>query len=173
MLFNLFKSRKSTAARRKELIANSARKRSNIKRQLQKIHVNQLSIGMYVRKLDIPWEKSSFMFQGIQINSEDDILAVQQECQFVWVDYTENGLTKISSNKRVATISQINPPSVSIQDEDALLEAFLDAMKNSMPSVRLAQAEYRTGDVVTIRRERPFVTSRGKHFPIRTMNMKS
>lgn len=62
-------------------------------------------------------------------------------------------------------------PSVTIDDEDALLEAFLDAMKHSMPSARLAQAEYRTGDVVTIRREKPFVTSRGKHFPIRTLNI--
>ena len=62
-------------------------------------------------------------------------------------------------------------PSVSISDESALLEAFLEAMKQSMPSVRLAQAEYRTGNVVTIRREKPFLTSRGKHFPIRTLKL--
>jgi phenylacetate-coenzyme A ligase PaaK-like adenylate-forming protein len=64
-------------------------------------------------------------------------------------------------------------PSVPIKDETVLLEAFLDAMKQSAPSVRLAQAEYRTGDVVTIRREKPFVTNRGKYFPIRTLNIKS
>jgi hypothetical protein len=64
-------------------------------------------------------------------------------------------------------------PSVPIKDEEVLLEAFLDAMKQSAPSVRLAQAEYRTGDVVTIRREKPFVTNRGKYFPIRTLNIKS
>lgn len=75
---------------------------------------------------------------------------------------TEQGFTKL--------VLYVDP-SVSIQDEEALLEAFLDAMKNSMPSVRLAQAEYRTGDVVTIRREKPFVTNRGKHFPIRTLNI--
>jgi hypothetical protein len=76
---------------------------------------------------------------------------------------TEQGFTKL-----VLYVA----PSVIIQDENALLEAFLDAMKNSMPSVRLAQAEYRTGDVVTVRRAKPLVTSRGKHFPIRTLNMK-
>jgi hypothetical protein len=62
-------------------------------------------------------------------------------------------------------------PSVAISDESALLEAFLEAMKQSMPSVRLAQAEYRTGNVATIRREKPFLTSRGKHFPIRTLKL--
>jgi hypothetical protein len=75
---------------------------------------------------------------------------------------TEQGFTKL--------VLYVDP-SVPIQDENVLLEAFLDAMKNSMPSVRLAQAEYRTGDVVAIRREKPFVTSRGKHFPIRTLNI--
>ncbi len=63
-------------------------------------------------------------------------------------------------------------PSVPIQDETVLRDTFLDALKHSMPSARLAQAEYRTGDVVSIRREKPFVTSRGKHFPIRTLNMR-
>jgi phenylacetate-coenzyme A ligase PaaK-like adenylate-forming protein len=64
-------------------------------------------------------------------------------------------------------------PSVFIDDESVVLETFLDAMKVSMPSVRLAQAEYRTGNVVEIRREKPFVTARGKYFPIRTLNIKS
>lgn len=77
---------------------------------------------------------------------------------------TEQGFTKL--------ILYVDPH-ISIADEGVLLQAFLDAMKQSMPSVRLAQAEYRTGDVVTIRREKPFVTSRGKHFPIRTLNMRS
>jgi phenylacetate-coenzyme A ligase PaaK-like adenylate-forming protein len=62
-------------------------------------------------------------------------------------------------------------PSVPIQDENALKDTFLDAMRNSMPSVRVAQVDYRKGDVVTIRRAKPFVTSRGKYFPIRTLNM--
>jgi phenylacetate-coenzyme A ligase PaaK-like adenylate-forming protein len=64
-------------------------------------------------------------------------------------------------------------PSVPIKDENILLEAFLNAMKVSMPSVRLAQAEYRSGNVVEIRREKPIVTARGKYFPIRTLNIKS
>jgi hypothetical protein len=64
-------------------------------------------------------------------------------------------------------------PSVLIKDENILLEAFLDAMKQSMPSVRLAQAEYRSGNVVEIRREKPIVTARGKYFPIRTLTIKS
>ena len=69
---------------------------------------------------------------------------------------TEQGFTKLVL---------IVDPSVPINDENALRDAFLEAMKNSMPLVRLAQDEYRSGDVVTVRREKPFVTSHGQAFP--------
>lgn len=55
----------------------------------EKITVDQLRIGMFVRELDIPWEQSTFMFQGVEIKSQQDILDVQRQCQHVWVDYTE------------------------------------------------------------------------------------
>jgi phenylacetate-coenzyme A ligase PaaK-like adenylate-forming protein len=60
-------------------------------------------------------------------------------------------------------------PAVPIENEEELQTAFLDAMRDNMPSARLAQAEYRYGDVVQIRRETPIRTSRQKHFPIRTL----
>lgn len=63
-------------------------------------------------------------------------------------------------------------PAVSVQSDDMLSQAFLSAMKESVPSARLAQAEYRTGHVVTVKRQKPLQSSRGKYFPIRTLNMK-
>jgi phenylacetate-coenzyme A ligase PaaK-like adenylate-forming protein len=63
-------------------------------------------------------------------------------------------------------------PAVSVREEKAILEAFLFAMEQGAPSVRLARAEFQTGGVITIRREKPILTDRGKHFPIRTLNMK-
>jgi hypothetical protein len=73
----------------------------------------------------------------------------------------ENGLTKLMLYV---------DPSVPIADEEKLRVAFLDAMRQNMPSVRLAQAEYRYGDVVQIRRQTPIRISRSKHFPIRTLH---
>ena len=42
---------------------------------------------MFVVELDIPWEESTFMFQGLEIKTADDIAEVQQQCRHVFVDY--------------------------------------------------------------------------------------
>lgn len=56
---------------------------------LKKIQVrtNFLKIGMYVSELDKPWTESRFLFQGFPINSEEDLLALQEECDWVYVDF--------------------------------------------------------------------------------------
>ena len=60
-------------------------------------------------------------------------------------------------------------PSVQLESESDVAEAFLEEMQRSMPATRIAATEYRQVDVIQVRREKPFVTSRGKQFPIRTL----
>jgi hypothetical protein len=60
-------------------------------------------------------------------------------------------------------------PSVTITDNDILVNGFLDALKNSRASAQLAQSEYRQAQTIEIRRKTPIRTSRSKHFPIRTL----
>ena len=50
--------------------------------------VNQLAIGMYIIELDRPWLESPFPFQGFEIKSEEDILAVRAVSTYVYVDTT-------------------------------------------------------------------------------------
>jgi hypothetical protein len=73
----------------------------------------------------------------------------------------DNGLTKLMLYV---------DPIVQIEDETKLQIAFLDAMRENMPSARLAQAEYRHGDVIQVRRQTPIRTHREKHHPIRTLH---
>lgn len=55
----------------------------------RKVQVEQLVIGMYVAELDKPWEQSSFLFQGFEIESEDDLAKLRAECRFVVIDEAE------------------------------------------------------------------------------------
>lgn len=51
-----------------------------------KIDVCDLQVGMYVSKLDKPWTDSPFLFQGFRLETQADVDAVRQECQYVYVD---------------------------------------------------------------------------------------
>lgn len=51
-----------------------------------KIYSNSLQIGMYVCELDRPWLESPFLFQGFVLATKEDIEAVQEVCEYVFVD---------------------------------------------------------------------------------------
>ena len=56
-------------------------------------------------------------------------------------------------------------PEVHVKDENTLATAFLEAMRESMASARLAQVEYRQGDTIAIRRQAPILHQPGQAFP--------
>ena len=51
-----------------------------------KIDVSQLKKGMYVCELDRPWTETSFLLQGIPVHGSEEILQLQQTCEYVFVD---------------------------------------------------------------------------------------
>jgi len=53
---------------------------------LQRVEINDLSLGMYVAKLDRPWLETSFVLQGFYVRSSDTIAELDAECDFVYVD---------------------------------------------------------------------------------------
>ena len=53
---------------------------------LTKIHVYELRIGMCVCKLDIPIEQTNFLFEQIDITSQAEIKAIQDVCDYVYID---------------------------------------------------------------------------------------
>ena len=51
-----------------------------------KVDVADLRLGMYVNELDIPWLESPFLFQGFQLNTQDEIEEVKAVCKYVYID---------------------------------------------------------------------------------------
>ncbi|TQV76547.1 HD-GYP domain-containing protein [Aliikangiella marina] len=51
------------------------------------IKAHNLRLGMYVAELDKPWDESPFTFQGFPINDTDTLNAIQEECDWVYVDF--------------------------------------------------------------------------------------
>ena len=52
----------------------------------KKIEVRDLKTGMYVYELDRPWRETPFLFQGFQIESDEDISQLKQHCEHVFID---------------------------------------------------------------------------------------
>lgn len=47
--------------------------------------VEKLELGMWVDELDKPWLESSFLFQGFFIESDDELKALSDECDHVYI----------------------------------------------------------------------------------------
>ncbi len=51
-----------------------------------RIDVAELRVGMFVCRLDRPWEETSFPLQGVELLGTDDIEAIRAHCRFVYID---------------------------------------------------------------------------------------
>lgn len=52
----------------------------------KKVLTSELSLGMYVARLDRPWLETPFLFQGFPITTNADIDKLQEYCEYVYVD---------------------------------------------------------------------------------------
>jgi len=57
------------------------------------VTVNHLQKGMYVAELDRPWLDSPFIFQGFRITNANEILQLQDTCEYVYVDTDKSIVT--------------------------------------------------------------------------------
>lgn len=62
------------------------KKRTSTSRHTVKIPTTQLGKGMYVSSLDRPWLDTPFLFQGFPIQDQDDLFALKNICEFVYID---------------------------------------------------------------------------------------
>lgn len=78
----------------------------NTSLQLIEMNVKDLRIGMYVSKLDRDWLDSSFLFQGFELKTEEDINEVQKQCEYVYIDiYRQSNKHNQSKDSRHTTYS--------------------------------------------------------------------
>ncbi len=66
----------------------------------EKVAVSELKIGMYVCELDRPWLGSPFLFQGFPIRTVEEIQALQDYCEYVYIDL-ELSVRRVAGKRRV------------------------------------------------------------------------
>jgi len=81
-----------------------------------KVDVSQLKKGMYVSELDRPWTETSFLLQGVLIETVDEIIQFQEACEYVFID-AEKSHESIYPHLR--SLSTITKPKVDLSDSVA------------------------------------------------------
>ncbi|WP_308429285.1 HD-GYP domain-containing protein [Cellvibrio zantedeschiae] len=112
-----------------------------------KIHISELKIGMYVSKLDRPWLETPFLMQGFMIESLDDIDAVAEYAQHVWIDAV--GEEWVAPEERAAVKGQAKKVSY-INKIDAKAEhaAAMDTYREARRLTRSLLDDLRLGGVI-------------------------
>lgn len=103
-----------------------------------KVRTNFLKIGMYVSELDKPWADSRFLFQGFPIKSEDELLALQEECDWVYVDFPSDQEYQVYLDTIEAEPQEKSSHSLA-RDLNGLQEELPRAQKNYRSSTKLVK----------------------------------
>lgn len=72
-----------------------------------KVDISQLKKGMYICELDRPWTETSFLLQGILIESPQDISQVQEFSRYVYID-SEKSHESVQANLKNLSSSTDN-----------------------------------------------------------------
>jgi HD-GYP domain-containing protein (c-di-GMP phosphodiesterase class II) len=82
------------------------------KKIIVEIPVSDLKVGMYVAKLDCPWEETRFLYQGFFLYDIQDIQELQSQCKTVFLQVEKEvweekkSITLSTGKKRVRTTTK-------------------------------------------------------------------
>lgn len=99
----------------------------------QRMDVNDLRLGMYVCRLDRPWQETAYPLQGVELASVEDLKDIRAICQYVYIDLHRQviitpraTLTRTSlSDKRFRNTIQYSD-TIAVEDEAPRAHAALD-----------------------------------------------
>jgi len=92
-----------------------------------KVEADDVSLGMYVTALDIPWEQSRFIFKGFLIEEEKELNEIRKVCKYIIVDKDRS--VNVTFKQKAA-----QPEKSKVVAQGDLLQQFLaEEAKNGKP----------------------------------------
>ncbi len=112
----------------------------------RRLPASELYPGMYVSALDIPWEDSTFLFQGFKLQNWEDVDAVAAQCKEVVVDFAKteriNLVRRHFDNEEPVVTTRIKP---NLKTE---IGKATDVYKQTSGLVRNIMDDVRLGNVI-------------------------
>jgi HD-GYP domain-containing protein (c-di-GMP phosphodiesterase class II) len=69
--------------------------------QKEKVLINKIEFGMFISELDRPWLESPFLLQGFVLDSEAQMNALKNLCEFVYVDRTKSTGDQFGAREKI------------------------------------------------------------------------
>ena len=92
-----------------------------------KVEAEDVSLGMYVTALDIPWEQSRFIFKGFLIEEEKELNEIRKVCKYIIVDKDRS--VNVTFKQKAAQPEKSKP----VAQGDLLQQFLADEAKNGKP----------------------------------------
>lgn len=71
--------------------------------EIIKVFTSDLEVGMYISSLDRPWLETPFTLQGFVLESEEEVLRLQEHCKYVYVDCQQSSQQVGTIRRRAST----------------------------------------------------------------------
>ena len=100
------------------------------------VSVHQLRLGQYVYGLDRDWSETPFLFQGFEIESQEELTQLRQLCNSVVIEVTSEEADKILTLQRAAPVrAVVKAPTEVLRRPDPLRLLAIDpkALAESVP----------------------------------------
>lgn len=115
---------------------------------IQKIHVADLRIGMFVCKLDRDWLDTPFIMQGFLIEEREDIDIVAEFCEYVYIDTSESRKHHRGPSSSIGTASSARRAGYDyktdvVSEHRQMIKTFREARtvtSSMLENIRLGQA---------------------------------
>ena len=83
------------------------KKKKSYTRETVKVPTDKLKLGMHVSELDRPWLDTPFVFQGFSVHDVDDLTALKNICEYVYIDVLKT--SQLQPDARSAMIGHSRP----------------------------------------------------------------
>jgi len=79
-------------------------------KEIVELPVEQLKLGIYVSRLDRPWEDTPFLFQGFAVESDEELQTLRRLCKVVFVEVSLAEAEELKSAARKTPAKPRTPP---------------------------------------------------------------
>src|SRR6202050_1398836 len=71
-----------------------------MRKEIVELPVDQLRLGIYVSRLDRPWEETPFLFQGFAVGSDEELATLRSLCKSVYVEVSVTEAEELRAARR-------------------------------------------------------------------------